>query len=137
MSIWLQSVDDDPPRDDGRPGAHAVLSGKVRYRRNVVDRAGHPTSVTVLEIGCRGGHEEESGASASAGGQEGYLTMLLLTGEGASWGDSRPLACDEERPQTGMTLVVDGTTRVCDLVRYAYGVLEKGGEEQGRAARTT
>lgn len=123
MNVWYSTSDD---RMAGQPrGAHAVLSGRVCSRRAVVDEHGHTASVMVLEIGSRRG-DEAAGNDPGDSRQETYLTMLLLSGEKEGWGRSRMLGDDEAAPAGGMTLVVDGTMRVCDLVRYASGVLEKG-----------
>lgn len=123
MNVWYSTPDAmmaDQPR-----GAHAVLSGRVCSRRAVMDEHGHTASVMVLEIGSRRGDE----AAANGAGlprQETYLTMLLLSGEQEGWGRSRIIGDDEALPAGGTTLVVDGAMRVCDLVRYASGVLGKG-----------
>jgi len=131
MITWYQSRDkslDSIPDSSDQQGAHAVLAGRVRSRRAVTDEAGHSASVMVLEIGGRGGAREEDGVrnDSDGKGQETYLTMLLLSGQDAEWAQSRVLDPGEAPPEAGMTLVIDGATRVCDLVRYASGVLRKG-----------
>ncbi len=124
MNAWY-STPDDMMAGHPRP-VHAVLSGRVCSRRAVVDEHGHTGSVMVLEIGSRRGDTAATGNGRGSARPETYLTMLLLSGEKEGWGRSRMIGDDEALPAGGMTLVVDGTMRVCDLVRYASGVLEKG-----------
>lgn len=127
MNIRFNYPDGGTGVKDEREGGHAVLSGRVRRRREVSDESGHHASVTVFEIGYRSGREGQSHQEGQEPDtQENYLTMLLLSGDDPAWAESRVLSADESRPEAGMTLVVDGTTKVCDVVRYASGILRKG-----------
>lgn len=127
MNIRFNYSNGGSRAQDEPEGGRAVLSGRVRRRREVSDEAGHHASVTVLEIGYRHGRvEQEHGDGQGAEAPETYLTMLLLSSDDPAWAESRVLSTDEDRPEAGMTLVVDGATRVCDLVRYASGILRKG-----------
>lgn len=127
MNIRFTHPNSGSRAKDEPEAGHAVLSGRVRRRREVSGEAGHNASVTVLEIGYRPGRQEhEHGEGREHEAPETYLTMLLLSGDDPAWAESRVLPNEEDRPEAGMTLVVDGATRVCDLVRYASGILRKG-----------
>ncbi len=127
MDIRYGTPDHERLHGDDPQGNHAVLSGRICYRSAVVDEDGHTASVMVLEIGARSRrtqHPMPTDTRQAKG--ESYLTMLLLSGENPGWGEShRVLASDEGSSVGGMTLVVDANMRVCDLVRYASGILEK------------